>query len=79
MNSDISTLIPHYNWIWIRISILGADTDTDEKNSDNHFHIPTLRGASLMARWAVADGGRSCRRRPDAAPRGGVGGNLDGT
>ena len=35
-------------------------------------------GASLMAWWAVADGGRSCRRRHDAAPRGGVGGNLDG-
>ena len=41
-NSNISTLVPHYNRIWIRISILGADTDTDAKNSDNHFHIPTL-------------------------------------
>ena len=43
-NSDISTLVPHYNRIRIRIriSILGANTDTDAKNSDNHFHIPTL-------------------------------------
>ena len=41
-NSDISTLVPHYNRIRIQISILGANTDTDAKNSDNHFHIPTL-------------------------------------
>jgi len=39
-NSDISTLVPHYNRIRIRISILGADTDV--KNSDNYFHVPTL-------------------------------------
>jgi len=30
-NSDISTLVPHYNRIRIRISILDADTDTDTK------------------------------------------------
>ena len=44
-NSDISTLVPYYNRIWMRISILGADTDTDAKNLDNHFHIPTLKCA----------------------------------
>ena len=30
-NSDISTFVPHYNHIRIRISILDADTDTDAK------------------------------------------------
>ena len=44
-NSDISTLVPHYNRI--RISILGADTDTDAKKSDNHFHIPTLSSSTV--------------------------------
>ena len=49
-NSNISTLVPHYNRI--RISILGADTDTDAKNSDNHFHIPTL---STEVSWSWED------------------------
>ena len=40
-NSDISTLVPHYNRI--RISILLADTDTDaKKNRITIFTFPPL-------------------------------------
>jgi len=46
-NSDISTLVPHYNRI--RISILGADTDTNAKNSNNHFHVPTLACSAALS------------------------------
>ena len=54
-NSDISTLVPHYNWIRIRISILGMDTDMDTKKSDNHFHTYSIgvRGTSNYQIWVA--------------------------
>ena len=69
-NSDIFTLVPHYNRIRIQIFILSADTDTDAKN----FWITISTFPLLMdTTTPVLHSPHSTRCPSPVAPRGAPG------